>query len=155
MLTETQLKNLEPLTKHSKYGKLLSDAIEIWKTEIDPELSSLDPDEETGIYEICKCEDGDQDVNKSSLIIAALLKKPVIKGWLFKPYRDYFNISKSEIQTMSWSFEYGEQMEYYDEVDDGKGNGIPPKSVRDDPDSLTEAAKFGQAVNFAIGFVNL
>lgn len=33
MLTEIQLKNLEPLTKHPKYGKLLCDAIEVWKTE--------------------------------------------------------------------------------------------------------------------------
>lgn len=31
MLTEEQIKELEPLTRHLKYGKLLIDAIEVWK----------------------------------------------------------------------------------------------------------------------------
>lgn len=33
MLTEQQLKNLAPLCENPKFGKLLSDAIEIWKRE--------------------------------------------------------------------------------------------------------------------------
>lgn len=31
MLTENQLEQLKPLCNHPRYGKLLSDAIEIWK----------------------------------------------------------------------------------------------------------------------------
>lgn len=31
MLTKRQIEELQPLTKHSKFGKLLADAIEVWK----------------------------------------------------------------------------------------------------------------------------
>lgn len=33
MLTSKQLQAPEPLTTHAKYGKLLSDAIDVWKRE--------------------------------------------------------------------------------------------------------------------------
>ena len=33
MLTQDQLIQLQPFTQHPRYGKLLSDAIEIWKQE--------------------------------------------------------------------------------------------------------------------------
>lgn len=89
-LTQEQIQKLQPLTQHPKFGKLLQDAIEIWKKEnIIPVIKDFGviPYETDLIYII-------RDKG-CCLLGAALVNKPCHKAF-FNTIKEYYNLSISE-----------------------------------------------------------
>src|SRR5690606_30806684 len=105
MLTQDQIDKLQLLTQHSKFGKLLQDAIEVWKRkDVAPVHGSF------GIYDINNkfVFDPDDECNNCCLVGAALYNKNVIVSdkEIFTPSASKaFNLSNNEIRSLFAGFD--------------------------------------------------
>lgn len=111
MLTKEQLIQLKPLTANPRYGKLLSDAIEIWKREDVCPVSNgwgvLRRDETFVFMDVC-------NENKCCLIGAALIDKK---------YMDGNPVSNSQVAGASVNFNVS-QHEIIEIIRGFDGNGV-------------------------------
>lgn len=103
MLTEDQLIQLKFLTKHKKYGKLLTDAIEIWKQEkVKPTKKCF------GVfYNSDKSELTLDGSNKCCLLGAALVGKNISRfDSKIDTILKYFDISRDEFYNIMFGFDH-------------------------------------------------
>jgi hypothetical protein len=105
MLTQDQLDQLKPLTEHPKFGKLLSDAIEVWKRDdVTPVYNyggiwPIYSDKDTKIWKL-------QDDNKCCLIGASLTNKKYCSNLSYtEDVVIHFNVYRNEICSLISSFD--------------------------------------------------
>lgn len=94
MLTENQLIQLQPLTEHPKYGKILQDAIPVWQNVI-PILGSF------GIsgFPIFESQIG------CCLLGAAMVGKENFSEKWSEITNKYFNLTKEEHHSIQYGFD--------------------------------------------------
>jgi hypothetical protein len=123
MLTQDQLTQLEPLTKHQKFGKLLSDAIEIWKREdVTPVCGKLGISKK---YSLFSCKYEFNNVNKCCCLIGAAMLGKNMRGegrarrscTAYNSAEKEFNITFNEVQGLWKSFD-GWNKDVYDGYED-------------------------------------
>lgn len=107
MLTQEQLEKLEPLTQHPKYGKLLSDAIEVWKKE------NATPTKGTwGIIDDWEVQFNSDGTGRYCLIGAGLLDKLVVDHSKIATVSNYFKLDNLDFDLIVWGFD---NVRVYDE----------------------------------------
>lgn len=136
MLTEQQLKNLEPLCSTPKYGKILENAIEIWKQEnVTPLTNWFGIDNINGlVWELSKIRSGSSYC--CCLLGASLVGKSVNVDF-YDTLTEKFNISETEIIGLFSGFDTNSNNEFKDVL----------KYISDD---RKEAFIFGYSVHRAV-----
>ena len=98
MLTTQQLLDLDPLCQHPKFGKLLKDAIEIWKvSDISPMPRHFGIDTKSNTYIL--------DYLRQCCIIGACVVNKPSNISIFETIRNNYNIEGKEYDCIISGFE--------------------------------------------------
>lgn len=97
MLTEQQLKKLNPLLTNAKYGNILQNAIEIWKTEVNPTVSAF------GL--LFSNSNKWKSVGQCCLVGASLVDKTIIGDNYYESMEKFYKISKKEYESLWKGFD--------------------------------------------------
>lgn len=102
MLTDQQIEELEPLTKHPKYGKLLSDTVEVWKRD-----DVIPANSQYGVW-VRRGKFVFSDISKKCCILgAALVNKEYDSDWcgLREAISNFFEVYPDEQESISKGFD--------------------------------------------------